>query len=64
MNSTSQSLSSIQGYRAHRMLTMNSEQPVLDNALLWVGNGHILSIGPYQVHKNDFIAPIHDLGEQ
>ncbi len=64
MNSTSQSLSSIQGYRAHRMLTMNSEQPVLDNALLWVGDGYILSIGPYQVHKNDFAAPIHDLGDQ
>ncbi|MFW6325236.1 MAG: amidohydrolase family protein, partial [Desulfovermiculus sp.] len=37
---------------------------VLDNALLWVGDGYILSIGPYQVHKNDFAAPIHDLGDQ
>ncbi|MFP4034735.1 MAG: amidohydrolase family protein [Desulfovermiculus sp.] len=64
MDVTSQFISPVQGYRAHRILTMNSEQPVLDNALLWVGDGYILSIGPYQVHKNDFAAPIHDLGDQ
>ncbi|MFO7875675.1 MAG: amidohydrolase family protein [Desulfovermiculus sp.] len=64
MNGTSQSTSPVQGYRARRMLTMNGQHPVLDNALLWVGNGHILSIGPYQVHKNEFAAPTHDLGEQ
>lgn len=64
MNGIFQSISPAQGFRARRMLTMNSELPVVDNALVWVGNGHILSIGPYQVHKNEFAAPICDLGEQ
>ena len=58
------SSSRTRGYRIRRILTMNPEQPVLDDGLLWVGQGSIQAVGPYRSRKSDFSAPIQDLGEQ
>jgi|UPI00054D618B cytosine/adenosine deaminase-related metal-dependent hydrolase len=46
------------------MLPFAGPRPVLDNGLLWTVNGRIAQIGPYRQVKNEFSAPIHDLGEQ
>jgi len=54
----------IHGYRARRVLTMDTRQPVIDNGLLWTANGYIVDVGPYPVHKHDFSASVQDLGEQ
>jgi cytosine/adenosine deaminase-related metal-dependent hydrolase len=46
------------------MLTFAGPRPVLDNGLLWTVDGRIAHIGPYWQVKNEFSAPVHDLGEQ
>ena len=56
--------SHIQGFRCRRILTMDPKRPVLNNGIIWTGHGSILAIGPYSLAKDDFPAPIQDLGEQ
>lgn len=57
-------ISQIQGFRARTILPVIDGCPRIDNGLLWTGNGRILSIGPYPRIKNEFSAPILDLGEE
>ncbi|MBS3779233.1 MAG: amidohydrolase family protein [Desulfovermiculus sp.] len=58
------SSSHMQGFRCRRILTMDPHRPVLNNGLIWTGHGSILAIGPYSLGKDNFPAPIQDLGEQ
>ncbi len=56
--------SRILGYRVRTILPCAHGCSPVDNGLLWTGNGQILSIGSYNQIKNEFSAPIHDLGEE